>query len=67
MNNSIRACYGRDIDEFCLIRQLLPLDVAAESLLLMFDNIFLVNVSTVTTVQYRAARALSSLASIPVN
>ena len=65
MNNCIRACYGRDTDDFCLDRQFLTLaGVAPADLLGMFDCIFLVNVSTV---KYRVACAHASLASTPVN
>jgi hypothetical protein len=67
MNNCIRACYGMDTDDFCLERQLLTgvgSGVAPIALLEIFDTIFLVNVSTV---KYRAPRALASFSSTPVN
>jgi hypothetical protein len=66
INNSIRVSYGRDTDDLCLVLQVEVSTggVAPAALLEMFDCIFLVNVSTV---QYRAPRALASFTSIPVN
>ena len=47
MNNSIRACYGRDTDGLCLLLEVSTGGVASAALLAMLDCIFLVNVSTV--------------------
>jgi len=47
LNNSIRACYGRDNDNLCLARELSAVRVPPAALLAMFDSILLINVSTV--------------------
>jgi hypothetical protein len=47
MNSSIKACYGRDIGDICLGRELSRESLPPAALLATFDSMLLVNVSTV--------------------
>ena len=47
LNNSIRACYGRDNAFLCILREIAALHIQAANWLSMFDDILLVNVSAV--------------------
>ena len=48
LNNSVGACYGGDPNAFsCLVNKLADFHMPTESWLAMFDDILLINVSTV--------------------
>jgi len=68
-NNSIAACFGSDNASVCLTHEVAASvgKLPAAVLLSMFDDILLINVSTVQYSTEYQPRALASLASTHVN